>query len=185
MVLYSSPHLQITIKEGNRIMKIAILALVASVGLLGVVPGVTSAAIPDGKVAVVRITAIDGLANSARTNQSRTSVFSYDGTEYHIDSSALSSLDGVETLVLIDRASDDGNGTRNFTQEVRSYDTTSFEATDLKGKVLSYQVAMIGGNLRLLGDGDQILAMAGTDGPYQIWKITGIDLVDTGSIVLE
>lgn len=166
-------------------MKIAILALVASVGLLGVAPAVTSAAIPDGKVAVVRISAIDGLAHSAQTSQSRTSVFSYDGTEYHIDSAALSSLDGVETLVLIDRASDDGNGTRNYTQEVRPFDSTSFEATDLQGKVLSYQVAMIGGNLRLLGDGDQILAKAGANGPYQIWKITGIDLVDTGSIVLE
>lgn len=166
-------------------MKIAILALVASVGLLGVAPAVTSAAIPDGKVAVVHITAIDGLAHSAQTSQTRTSVFNYDGTDYHFDSSALESLDGVKTLVLIDRASDDGNGTRNFTQEVRTYDTTSFEATDLQGKVLSYQVAMIGGNLRLLGDGDQIMAAAGTDGPYQIWKITGIDLVDTNSIVIE
>jgi hypothetical protein len=166
-------------------MKIAILALVASVGLLGVAPAVTSAAMPDGKVAVVRVTAVDGLAHVSQTHESRTTTFTYDGTEYHIDSSALSSLDGVETLMLIDRASDDDSGTRDYTQEVRAFQSSTFEVTDLPNKVLSYQVAMIGGNLRLLGDGDQILATAGTSGPYQIWKITDISLVDTDSIVLE
>jgi hypothetical protein len=171
--------------EVDRIMKIAMYGLVAMVGLMGLTPAVTSAAIPDGKVAVVRITAVAGLAHTPITSTSRTSVFAFDGTEYHIDQSALGSLDGVKTLVLIDRATDDASGTRDYSQEVRAYNRTAFESTDLKGKVLSYQVAMIGGNFRLLGDGDQILAMGGADGPYQVWKITGIDLVDKKAIVLE
>ena len=168
-------------------MKIAIYSLVALVGVMGVA-AIANAAVPDGKVAVVRITAVDGMARQQVTSESRTSAFSFDGTGYSIDKSALASLDDVQTLVLIDRATDEmskGSAVRRHTQEVRSYQGTSFEVTDLKGKVLSYQVASISGNVRLLGDGDQILATGGAHGPYQIWKITGIDVVDKDAISLR
>jgi hypothetical protein len=68
---------------------------------------------------------------------------------------------------------------------VRAFSGTSFEVRDLQGKVLAYQVAMLGGNLRLLGDGDQILAMGGAGGPYQVWRVDGIDLVDRAAVVLQ
>jgi hypothetical protein len=168
-------------------MKIAIYGLVALVGVMGVA-AIAIAAVPDGKVAVVRVTAVDGLAHQQVTSESRTSAFSFDGSGYSIDSSALGSLDNVQTLVLIDRSTDevsDGSAVRKHSQEVRSYSGTSFEVTDLKGKVLSYQVASIGGNVRLLGDGDQILATGGAHGPYQIWKITGIDIVDKDAVSLR
>jgi len=147
------------------------------------------AALPDGKMAVIHVTAIDGLARQGGpTQETRNSVYSFDGTEYHIDQSALGSIDGVKTLVLIDRRTDavQGGGlVRQYTQEVRSFDKLNFEVTDLPGKVLAYQVAMIGGNLRLLGSGDQIVARGGQGGPYQIWKVTSIDIVSSDAVILD
>jgi hypothetical protein len=159
------------------------------VALLAAAPQAARAGLPEGKVAVIQVTAVDGLASvEGAAGETRTSVFSFDGTEYHIARSALMSLDGVQTLLLIDRRSDSmsgDNGVRTFSQEVRAFPGTSFEVNDLEGKVLSYQVAMLGGNLRLLGDGDQIVAKAGMNGPYHIWKVTGIDLVDRNALVLN
>jgi hypothetical protein len=174
--------------EADRIMKSATFALVILVGALGLAPANSFADMPGGKIAVVRVTAIDGLAHHTPEKETRSSAFTFDGTNYSVDRSALSSLDGVETLVLIDRKTDDLQGAsvvRHYTQEVRAFSGGSFEVTDLQGKVLHYQVAMIGGNLRLLGDGDQILAKAGAGGPFQIWKITDIDLVDRKAVVLR
>jgi hypothetical protein len=39
--------------------------------------------------------------------------------------------------------------------------------------------------LRLVGDGDQIVARGGENGPFQVWKVTGIDLVDRGAILVQ
>jgi hypothetical protein len=169
-------------------MKSATFALALLVAVAAFSPAETAAGIPDGKLAVVRVTAVDGFAHRAAESETRTSTFDFDGTEYHIDRSALTSLDGVQTLLLIDRRTDElGQGTmvQRYTQEVRAFNGTAFEVKDLKGKVLSYQVAMLGGNLRLLGDGDQILAMGGTDGPYQVWRVDGISLVDREAVILQ
>ena len=170
-------------------MRIATLLVVALVVAAGLAPAASGAAIPDGKVAVVRVTAINGLADfQGPTSETRSTVFTYDGTNYFIQRSALAGLDGVQTLVLVDRRTDQVSGNqlvRNFDQEVRAVPGTSFQVTDLPGKVLSYQVAVIGGNLRLVGDGDQIVATGGANGPYSIWKITGIDIVDRSAIVLQ
>ena len=165
----------------------------ATLGLVGVLslslPGLVMAALPAEKIAVVHVTAVDGLAQATgEGTESRTPAYRFDGTEYRISKGALQTLDGVQTLLFIDRRRDEMNGgnvTRNFTQEVRSFPTSSFTVTDLKGKVLSYQVAMIGGNLRLLGDSDQIQASGGSGGPFHIWKVTGYDLVDRSAITLE
>jgi hypothetical protein len=168
-------------------MKTATLLLVAVFGLS--IPGFVLAALPAGKIAVVRVTAIDGLAHArGEGTEARTTAYTFDGTEYRISRSILSSLDGVQTVLLIDRRTDEMNGdavTRRYTQEVRSFSSSNFVVTDLKGKVLSYQVALIGGNLRLLGDPDQIQARAGTDGPFHIWKVEGYDLVDRSAITLD
>ncbi len=168
-------------------MKSATLALLTLALAAGLVTTASAAAIPDGKVAVVRVTAIDGLADcSGAVTETRSTAFSFDGTEYAL--SGAGNLDGVQTLVLIDRRTDSvagGQLTRNFSQEVRPVRGTAFEVKDLAGKVLNYQVAVIAGNLRLLGDGDQIVARGGENGPFQIWKVTGIDLVDRGAIVVE
>jgi hypothetical protein len=169
-------------------MKSASFALLTLILAAGIATA-ASAAIPDGKVAVVRVTAIDGLADySGSAAQTRSTAFSFDGSNYTIAPGAAAGLDGAETLVLIDRRKDTISGgqlTSNFTQEVRAVRGSSFEVKDLAGKVLNYQVAVIAGNLRLVGDGDQIVARGGENGPFQVWKVTGIDLVDRDAILVQ
>jgi len=168
-------------------MKPATLLLVAAFGLS--LPALALAAMPANKIAVVRVTAIDGLAKATGDgNESRTNAFTFDGTDYHINKDAVSNLNGVQTLLLIDRRKDEMSGnavTRTYSQEVRSFPSTNFVVTDVKGKVLSYQVAMIGGNLRLLGDPDQIQATSGANGPFHIWKVESYDLVDRSAITVD
>jgi hypothetical protein len=174
--------------EVHHSMKNATLATIL-IAALAAAPQVARAGLPEGKIAVIQVTAVDGLASvEAAASETRTSAFSFDGTEYHIARSALSSLEGVQTLLLIDRRTDSmsgDSGVRAFSQEVRSFPSSSFEIKDLDGKNLSYQVAMLGGNLRLLGDGDQIVAKGGPGGPFHVWKITGVDLVDRDAIALD
>jgi glutamine cyclotransferase len=166
-------------------MRIATFACLASLGL-ALLPSVVGAGLPEGKIAVVRVTAVDGLAYAnGAASESRLSAFAYDGTEYTISKSALGSTDGVQTLLLIEPRDERRLVARHFSHEVRAFSSTAFEVKDVQGKVLAYQVAMIGGNLRLLGDSDQIQAKAGSGGPFSIWKVTGIDLVDQSAIVLN
>ncbi len=169
-------------------MKSASFVLLTLILAAGIATTASAAAIPDGKVAVVRVTAIDGLAGaSGATTQTRSTAFSFDGTNYTIASGA-GNLDDAQTLILIDRRKDTISGGQlvsEFSQEVRAVRGASFEVKDLDGKVLNYQVAVIAGNLRLVGDGDQIVARGGDKGPFQIWKVTGIDLVDRGAIVVQ
>lgn len=187
MVIYLVPNPSRPPLEVDRIMKFALFSLTA-MAVLAVQAPSAGAAMPEGKVAVVKVTAVDGLAHHRATNETRMSMFSFDGTEYRIDRSALKSLDGVQTLVLIDRQRDERTGettVRHHEQEVRAFGDTAFEVTDLKGKSLHYQVAMVGGNLRLVGDGDHIQAKAGQGGPFKMWKVTGVDLVDASAIILR
>jgi hypothetical protein len=173
--------------EGLSNMKPATFLLAAAIGLS--IPALVLAAMPANKVAVVRVTAIDGLAGAKGDGtEARTNAYTFDGTDYHINHDALSNLNGVETLLLIDRRKDEMSGnaiTRTYSQEVRSFPSTNFVVTDVKGKVLSYQIAMIGGNLRLLGDPDQIQAGPGANGPFHIWKVESYDLVDRSAITVE
>jgi hypothetical protein len=168
-------------------MKPAMLLLAAVIGLS--LPGLALAALPAGKIAVVRVTAIDGLSHATGDgSEARTNAYTFDGTEYRINHDALSNLNGVETLLLIDRRKDEMSGdaiTRRFSQEVRSFPSSNFVVTDVKGKVLSYQLALIGGNLRLLGDSDQIQAGPGANGPFHIWKVESFDLVDRAAITID
>jgi len=170
-------------------MRYATLAAMV-VGLVAAaMPGTSGAAVPEGKIAVVRVTAIDGLATwNGPVVETRSTAFTYNGTDYRIDPSALGGLTRIQTVILIDRRTDeirDGVLMKHHGQEVRGVAGEMFEVTDIPGKSLAYQVAMVGGNLRLLGDGDQIVAKAGENGPYHIWKIEGIDLVNQGSVILD
>jgi len=167
-------------------MKSAILVLLlASMA----VPAAHAAFPADDHVVVIRVTAVEGLASAGTAaSETRSSVFSYDGVVYRVDKSALGSLDGIKTLVLVDRRRDSmqgGNLVSAYDQEVRAYTTLDYQVSDLPGKVLDYQVASVGGNLRLLGSSDQIQARGGAGGPYRIWKTTWIDMVPRNSIVLE
>ena len=170
-------------------MRIATLSVAATLLAASLLPASASAAIPEGKVAVIHVTAVDGLAKwKGSVIENRSSAFRYDGTNVKIASSALNSLDRVQTLLLIDRRVDEVRENvmlRNHVQEVRAVSSDAFTVTDLPDRVLSYQVAVIGGNLRLLGDGDQILARGGDTGPYQVWKVTRVDIMDKSSIHFE
>ncbi|NNF07075.1 MAG: hypothetical protein HKN21_09965 [Candidatus Eisenbacteria bacterium] len=158
-------------------------------GTLLVAGAAPVAALPDGKIAVVRVTAVDGLAKAeGPVVESRSSVFSYDGSSYMIDRRAVGGLDGVETLLLIDHRVDtmtSGRVSRRHSQEVRAIGGTYFEVEDIPNKVLAYQVASVAGNLRITGDGDQILCEGGDGAPYRIWRIDGVDLVDRKSVVIK
>jgi len=167
-------------------MKSAILVLLlASLA----VPAAQAAFPADDQVIVIRVTAVEGLASAGTAaSETRSSVFSFDGVSYRIDTSALGSLDGIKTLVLVDRRRDSmqgGNMVSAYDQEVRAYKTLDYQVSDLPGRVLDYQVASVGGNLRLLGSSDQIQARGGAGGPYRIWKTTWIDMVPRDSIVIE
>lgn len=170
-------------------MKNAMSALLAGALILALVPASAMAGVPEGKIAVVRVTAIDGLAKvDGKLTESRATAFRFDGSNYMIDRAVLGSLDGVKTLVLIDRRKDSAEGSalvRKHSQEVRAIDGTGFEVADLPGKALSYQVAMVGGNLRLLGDGDQILATGGAQGAYHVWRVDSVDLLDASAIQIR
>jgi hypothetical protein len=165
-------------------MRIATLFVL--MGALTTVSLPAFADLPQGKVAVIRVTAIDGLARAGgAVTETRNNVFSFDGSTYMIKDSAVGGLDGVQTLVLIDRRTDKSSGDsviRENTQEVRAVKGTYFEVTDIPNKVLGYQVATVGGNLRVSGDGDQILCTGGKLGEYHIWKVDSVDLVDRTSI---
>lgn len=170
-------------------MRIATLALAATLMAAPLLSTGAAAAIPEGKIAVIQVTAVDGLAKwKGSVIENRSSAFRYDGTSYHISKSALAGMDHVQTLLLIDRRVDEVRDSvllRNHVQEVRGIAGDAFEVTDLPDRVLSYQVAVIGGNLRLMGDGDQIMARGGDNGPFQVWKVTGVDIVDRSSVVFD
>jgi len=154
--------------------------------VLALTPSWALAAIPDGKIAVVRVTSVDGLALvNGPIEVTRESAFSYDGTTYSVD---LASLDGIKTLVLIDHRTDSAGGgkvTRAYSQEVRAITDSHFEITDIPGKTLTYQVASIAGVLQMTGDGDQILVPSGDNGPYHMWKVESVNLVNASAIELR
>jgi hypothetical protein len=170
-------------------MKFATCALLFAAFAAAALPPTAAASLPEGKVAVVRVTAIEGLADPVGVvKESRSTAFTYDGTTYTLDHRAVADLDGVETLVLVDRRRDSRNGDtmeRHHSQDIITVDGTYFEVRDIPNKVLGYQIAMIGGNLRLTGDGDQILCSAGVGGPFHIWKVEDIDLIDRKAIAFR
>ena len=86
-------------------MRIATLFVL--MGAMSLASVAAFADMPAGKVAVIRVTAIDGLAKAnGPVTETRDNVFTFDGSTYTINSSAVGGLDGVQTLVLIDRRTD-------------------------------------------------------------------------------
>ena len=149
-------------------------------------PASTQAAgIPDNKVVVVRIKAIDGRdanVNSVRVNRSEQFMA---GARYHVSKSAISNLDGVRTLVLVERRSDAVSGselTQNVKLEALGVNGDMFSVTGADGKSVNYAVDVLNdGSVDLLGPGDRIVVRPGE---YTIWKIESAQLVTRDRINL-
>ncbi len=162
-------------------MQNAILGLLVATGLAVAVQPASA-----GDIAVIRIKAIDGLyvpgsdiAVSKDTKFMATS-------RVRVSRSAVSSLDGVKTLVLVERRSDAKAGDKvqqTITDEVMAINGDTFTLKGADGKSLTYSVDVLSdGSVDLLGPKDSIRARSG--GMYQIWKIESASLVSRDRITL-
>lgn len=145
----------------------------------------SAAGIPDNKVVVVRIKAIDGrdaAASSVKVNRSEQFMA---GARYHVSKSAVSNLDGVRTLVLVERRTDSvagGELTQTLKMEAMGVNGDVFNVTGTDGKSVSYAVDVLNdGSVDLLGPKDRIVVR---QGEYQIWKIQSAQLVSRDRINL-
>ena len=168
-------------------MKNATKLLATGVLAVALAGAAVASSVPEGKVAVIRATSIDGLArHDGQVTESFDTAYSFDGTTWNLE--GVSSLDGVKTILLVDHREDsaaDAGLVRKHSQDIRVFNSTQFTVQDVPGKTLTYQVASIAGNLRLLGGGDQILATGGDHGPYHVWKVEEVRLVDADAISLR
>ena len=92
-------------------------------------PDSALAAIPDGKIAVIRATAIDGIAKyDGRIKIHRETSMSYDGSNYAFDRGTIDNLEETKAILVIDQRRDEFEGNilvRNHTQEVLTFDDIS------------------------------------------------------------
>lgn len=144
-----------------------------------------AAGIPDNKIVVVRIKAIDGLDKSAaNVTVNRTEQY-VRGGRLHISRGAIASLDGVRTIVLVERRNDSLSGAdlvQNVKLEAAAVNGDMFSVTSVDGKKFSYGVDILNdGSVDLLGPKDRIVVR---DGQYQIWKIESASLVSRDGIDL-
>jgi len=147
------------------------------------------AALPAGKVLVVEATAIEGLAAvEGPIDSTYASSFSFTDGSLSIDKKALGSLDGVETLFLVEHRLDQPakNGLlRRFTQDVRTLGPDG-ALNLLPALELDYQLATTpDGGVGLLGDGGRLFAEEGANDPYLVWRIDGLRLMDRDAITLR
>jgi len=170
-------------------MRSARISLLLTIVLLAALAATVAAQRSDDTIVVIRATAIAGLADyDGPVRETRERAYTRTGDGYAIDAGALQSLDGVQALLLVESRRDlvrDGALTRRHAQDVRPLPSGSFEIEDVPGKLLSYQLATVDGQLGLLGDGDVIYSPGGAHGPYFIWRIDGIERVDRGQVTLR
>lgn len=166
-------------------MKRATIALILG-GLLIALSANAVAAIPEGKVAVIRATRVNGIAShEGPVKVEREAVVSYDGRQYAFPAWVVASLGDTKTILVVNDRQDtvvDGVLIKKHTQKVQLFDASMFTVQVNPDTQVTYQVASVAGNLRLLGDEGHIACQGGTDGPYQIWRIDDLDLVDVRSI---
>ncbi|MEZ4397343.1 MAG: hypothetical protein R3C71_10570 [Candidatus Krumholzibacteriia bacterium] len=148
------------------------------------------AALPAGKVLVVEATAIEGLAAvEGPIDSTFVSSFSLTDGSLSIDKKALGTLDGVETLFLVEHRLDQPakNGLlRRFTQDVRALGAAGGALDLLPALELEYRLATLDdGSVGLLGDGGRLFAEEGTNDPYLVWRIDGLRLMDRDLITLR
>lgn len=165
------------------LMQNAMLLLLAA-GIL--IPALPAAAEPVDRIAVVRIKSVDGLdAAGAPIQVIRTQQF-VTGSNLRISRAAVSSLDGVRVLVLVDRRSDAMNGAelvQNRSDEVLAVRGDTFTIKGVDGRDLTYAVDILSdGSVDLVGPGDRIIARP--RGEFKIWKIEGSDLMSRDRITL-
>lgn len=165
------------------IVRIATLATVLSALALPV--STHAAGIPDNKVVVVRIRAIDGLdatASSVKINRNEQYMA---GARYHVSKTALSNLDGVRTLILVERRTDSmagGELTQTVKLEAMGVNGDVFSVAGADGKNVNYAVDVLNdGSVDLLGPKDRIVVRPGE---YQIWKVESAQLVTRDRIRL-
>lgn len=163
---------------------VAVLAATVAASALAPAPA-RAGGIPDNKIVVVRIKAIDGLDKSAANIQvNRTEQF-VRGGRLHVSRSAVSSLDGVKTLVLVERRNDAMSGAdlvQTVKLEASAVNGDMFSVTDADGKKLNYGIDILNdGSVDLLGPKDRIVVR---EGAYQIWKIESASLVSRDGIDL-
>ena len=161
------------------------LFVILSLAMTAALAGAAVAGLPAGKVAVVQVTSVDGIAGHDGAVETKFDhAFAFDGTNYTV--SGVSSLDNVQVLVMVNHRKDSVSGevlTQQNSQEVRAYNSLHFESTDIPGKVIPYQVASIAGNLRLIGDEGHISCPGGDN--YHIWRVDNVSLVDRSAISLN
>ena len=164
-------------------MKRATIAFILG-GIL--MAGSATAAIPDGKIAIIRATSVSGIAaHEGPIKVERSSTMSYDGTRFAFADWVVSSLQDTKAILVIDYRRDyihDGVLVKKHSQEVQMFDDSMFDVQVNANTEVTYQVASVAGNLRLLGDEGHIACQGGLQGPYQIWRIDDIDLVDAKTI---
>jgi hypothetical protein len=162
---------------------------------LGVVfAGPASAGIPADKVAVVLVRAIDGLGSG--DSGDRNSVVG--GVAYQIDEasrdlaisragSGISSLDGVKTIVLVERREDTQKGgdiVQKHSHSVLTSGGSSFSVDAIGGGTLSYDVVVFGRKLVVTGPGDRITVTGGKPDSYQVWRVSPLGLFDRDRVEL-
>jgi hypothetical protein len=158
----------------------------AAILVLAAIPAGTVRAAEGEKVAVIQIKAIDGLdSRAANVEVTRDDRFAA-GSRYHLNRSALSSIGGVKTLVLVERRADAMSGrdlVQKYTQEVVAVSGDQFTVKGIDGKDLTYTVEVLrDGSVDLIGPGDRIVVR---DGRYQIWKVEKTALVDASRILID
>lgn len=144
--------------------------------------------LPAGKIAVVEVTAIHGLADyDGEVTETFQTAFATDGRAWTLDA-AVGDLDEIQVLLLVSERRERIAGNelrRQYRQQVRPLADTDFVITDLPTLELEYQLDMYKGRLALGGDGDYILCTGEENEPYHIWRIDGLHLVDRDDIVLD
>jgi len=163
------------------IVQNAILSLLVATGLAVAVQPATAQ-----DIAVIRIKAIDGLYVPGADIEATKDMKFMATSRVRVARSAVSSLDGVKTLVLIERRADAKSGDKvaqNTTTEVMAVNGDAFTVKGVDGKTYTYAVDVLSdGSVDLLGPKDMIKARSG--GVYQVWKIESASMMSRDRISL-
>lgn len=147
------------------------------------------AALPDGKILVIKATAIEGLAAvEGEIDSTFTTSYAVDAGRLSIDRKALGSLEGVDALFLVEHRLDQaarGGLSRRFSQDVRAVKGGAIRLDLLPKLELEYQLAELDGRPALAGDGGRLFAEESANGLYLVWRIDGLALVDRDAITLR
>jgi len=150
---------------------------------------IATAEIPADKIVIIKALDIDGLAAfEGPVDETADSVYAFDGAMHHIDSSALASLSGVETLLIVDHRNDSvarGALVKKHWQEIKALADGKFDVEAVPEKEFEYELVVSRGGFELVGGTNQILCPGGDEGPYFIWKVESVSLVDRTAVQIH